>query len=43
MIEHLASAIAADFAGERPLNIVGIRTRGETLAGASLPNCNRMG
>ncbi|HTL30255.1 MAG TPA: bifunctional pyr operon transcriptional regulator/uracil phosphoribosyltransferase PyrR [Tepidisphaeraceae bacterium] len=32
MIDHLVSTIAADFAGDKPLNIVGIRTRGETLA-----------
>jgi pyrimidine operon attenuation protein/uracil phosphoribosyltransferase len=32
MVEHLAGAVAADFAPDRPLNVVGIRTRGETLA-----------
>jgi pyrimidine operon attenuation protein/uracil phosphoribosyltransferase len=32
MIDHLVTAVATDFAGERPINIVGIRTRGETLA-----------
>src|SRR5690348_14488307 len=32
MIDHLVTAIATDFAGDRPINIVGIRTRGETLA-----------
>lgn len=32
MIEHLALAIAGNFPADRPLNIVGIRTRGEILA-----------
>ena len=32
MIEHLAGAVAAQFAADRPLNIVGVRTRGETIA-----------
>ena len=32
MIDALASKIAAAFAPNEPLNIVGIRTRGETLA-----------
>jgi pyrimidine operon attenuation protein/uracil phosphoribosyltransferase len=32
MIDHLVTAIARDFASDRPINIVGIRTRGETLA-----------
>jgi len=32
MIDHLVTAIATDFGGEKPINIVGIRTRGETLA-----------
>lgn len=31
-IEHLVSGIASDFPPDRQLNIVGIRTRGETLA-----------
>src|SRR5215218_10302504 len=31
-IDHLIVAVAADFAPTDPLNIVGIRTRGETLA-----------
>src|SRR5829696_2770535 len=31
-IDHLVVAVAADFAPTDPLNIVGIRTRGETLA-----------
>ena len=30
--ERIAGEIASSFAAERPLNIVGIRTRGETLA-----------
>jgi len=30
--ERVAGEIASSFAAERPLNIVGIRTRGETLA-----------
>jgi pyrimidine operon attenuation protein/uracil phosphoribosyltransferase len=33
MVDHLLSAIASDFANDQPINIVGIRTRGETLAG----------
>jgi pyrimidine operon attenuation protein/uracil phosphoribosyltransferase len=32
MVDHLVTAVASDFAGEKPINIVGIRTRGETLA-----------
>lgn len=32
MLDHLVAAIAADFVPGDPLNIVGIRTRGETLA-----------
>ena len=32
MVDALASEIAAAFAPNQPLNIVGIRTRGETLA-----------
>jgi pyrimidine operon attenuation protein/uracil phosphoribosyltransferase len=32
MVEHLAQAIAADFPPAKPLNIIGIRTRGEVLA-----------
>lgn len=32
MIEQLASSLAGAFHADRPLNIVGIRTRGETLA-----------
>ena len=32
IVEHLLSRIAADFAPDRQLNIVGIRTRGEVLA-----------
>jgi pyrimidine operon attenuation protein/uracil phosphoribosyltransferase len=32
IIDHLVSAIAGDFAPPDELNIVGIRTRGETLA-----------
>lgn len=31
-IDHLITGISADFPADRPLNIVGIRTRGETLA-----------
>src|SRR5678815_4397808 len=31
-IDHLVVAVATDFALTDPLNIVGIRTRGETLA-----------
>ena len=30
---HLVTGIATDFPPDQPLNIVGIRTRGETLAG----------
>jgi pyrimidine operon attenuation protein / uracil phosphoribosyltransferase len=33
MIEHLGAAIAGQFAPDRPLNVVGVRTRGETIAG----------
>src|SRR5205823_7764454 len=32
MVEHLAQAIAAEFPPAKPLNIIGIRTRGEVLA-----------
>ncbi|MDB5301015.1 MAG: pyrR [Phycisphaerales bacterium] len=32
MVEHLTGAIAGAFMPDKPLNIVGIRTRGETLA-----------
>jgi pyrimidine operon attenuation protein / uracil phosphoribosyltransferase len=32
MLGHLADAVASQFASDKPLNIVGIRTRGETLA-----------
>ena len=32
-IDHLVAAVAADFDPAAPLNVVGIRTRGETLAG----------
>jgi pyrimidine operon attenuation protein/uracil phosphoribosyltransferase len=31
-IDHLVSGISSEFLPDRPLNIVGIRTRGETLA-----------
>lgn len=35
MVEHLAAVVAGDerLAHDRPLNVVGIRTRGETIAG----------
>jgi pyrimidine operon attenuation protein / uracil phosphoribosyltransferase len=32
MLGHLADAVAGQFATDQPLNVVGIRTRGETLA-----------
>ena len=32
LIDHIVNAIAADFRPDLRLNIVGIRTRGETLA-----------
>ena len=32
LIDHIANALASQFAPDLPLNIVGIRTRGETLA-----------
>ncbi len=32
MVGHLAQAIAAEFQAGQPLNIIGIRTRGEVLA-----------
>jgi pyrimidine operon attenuation protein / uracil phosphoribosyltransferase len=32
MLAHLADGVAAQFAPANPLNIVGIRTRGETIA-----------
>jgi pyrimidine operon attenuation protein/uracil phosphoribosyltransferase len=32
MVEHLVNAVAADYRPTDPINIVGIRTRGETLA-----------
>jgi pyrimidine operon attenuation protein/uracil phosphoribosyltransferase len=32
-VDHLVTGIATDFPPDRPLNVVGIRTRGETLAG----------
>jgi pyrimidine operon attenuation protein/uracil phosphoribosyltransferase len=32
MVEHLASQIAGEFTPNAPLNIVGVRTRGEILA-----------
>ena len=31
-IDHLVAGISSDFPPDRPLNVVGIRTRGETLA-----------
>lgn len=31
-IDHLLTGVSTDFPPDRPLNIVGIRTRGETLA-----------
>ena len=31
-LDHLIDGIAAEFPADKPLNIVGIRTRGETLA-----------
>jgi pyrimidine operon attenuation protein/uracil phosphoribosyltransferase len=33
MLDQMATAIAAEFPPDRPLNIVGILTRGETIAG----------
>ncbi len=33
MVDHLVAAVAKEFPPDKPLNIVGIRTRGETLAG----------
>ncbi len=32
MLGHLADSVVGQFAPDRPLNVVGIRTRGETLA-----------
>ena len=32
MVAHLADGIAGEFAADKPLNIIGIRTRGEVLA-----------
>ena len=32
MTDHLVSAVRAEFPADRQLNVVGIRTRGETLA-----------
>jgi pyrimidine operon attenuation protein / uracil phosphoribosyltransferase len=32
MLGHLADAVAGQFSADGPLNVVGIRTRGETLA-----------
>ncbi|HEX4795765.1 MAG TPA: bifunctional pyr operon transcriptional regulator/uracil phosphoribosyltransferase PyrR [Humisphaera sp.] len=32
MVEHLAAQIAGEFAADAPLNIIGVRTRGEVLA-----------
>ena len=32
MLTHLADTVAAQFAPDGPLNVVGIRTRGETMA-----------
>jgi pyrimidine operon attenuation protein/uracil phosphoribosyltransferase len=32
-IDHLVSGVSSEFPPDQPLNIVGIRTRGETLAG----------
>ena len=43
MIDHLVAALAADFVPEQPLNIVGIRTRGETLAGRLTAALERRG
>ena len=31
-LDHLIDGVAAEFSAEKPLNIVGIRTRGETIA-----------
>jgi pyrimidine operon attenuation protein/uracil phosphoribosyltransferase len=31
-VDHLVSGIASEFPPDKPLNVVGIRTRGETLA-----------
>src|SRR5688572_22064870 len=32
MLGHLVDAVAAQFSKDQPLNVVGIRTRGETIA-----------
>ena len=33
MVEHLVDEVAGEFSPDRAINVVGIRTRGETLAG----------
>ena len=43
MIDRLVATIRADFPPEQPLNIVGIRTRGETLAQRLAPLLERQG
>lgn len=32
MLTHLADAVASQFPADKPLNVIGIRTRGETIA-----------
>lgn len=32
MLDHLVKGVTAEFSADQPINIVGIRTRGETLA-----------
>jgi pyrimidine operon attenuation protein/uracil phosphoribosyltransferase len=32
MLTHLADAVASQFSNSQPLNVIGIRTRGETMA-----------
>ncbi len=43
MIDDLVASIRADFAPAQPLNVVGIRTRGETLAHRLAPMLERHG
>jgi pyrimidine operon attenuation protein/uracil phosphoribosyltransferase len=42
-VDHLVSGIAADFPPDKWLNVVGIRTRGETLAGRIAAALEKLG
>ncbi|HZL38501.1 MAG TPA: bifunctional pyr operon transcriptional regulator/uracil phosphoribosyltransferase PyrR [Tepidisphaeraceae bacterium] len=43
MLDHLVAGVAREFSAAQPLNIVGIRTRGETLAARLAARLSQLG